>query len=604
MITASQKAGKLGAADSSVFVVIGAGPSGLTAAYELAKAGKTPIVLEKDNIVGGISRTESYKGYHFDMGGHRFFTKSREVNQAWQEVLAGEFLTRPRLSRIYYNKKFFHYPLKPLNALLGLGFVESILIVLSYIRWQLFPYREEETFEQWVTNRFGKRLFLTFFKTYTEKVWGISCQELKGEWAAQRIKDLSARTILLSMFRKPGTTVKTLIEQFEYPRLGPGMMWRAFADRVRENGGQVRLNRGVSRIYRTGNRVDSVEVDGENGAEVIAGNAFISSMPLTEFVRKLEPPAPSDVLEAAKQLKYRDFLTVCLIVDTRNLFEDNWIYIHDPSVQVGRIQNYKNWSPEMVPDSEKSGLGLEYFCNEGDELWTMSDQQLVQLAKQEIAQLGLAKAEDVVDGCVYRVAKSYPVYDADYREHLTVLREFMDGFTNMQTVGRNGLHRYNNQDHAMLTGMMAVRNLLNGENHNLWEVNADQQYHEEVREEAAPEEEALREILETVFTKLDRVAMGLSVGIISGVLLCAMTVVLVLKGGTVVGPTLSLLSNYFPGYEVTWAGSLIGLLYGLAAGFLLGWVFAALRNCVAVAYFLAVRRLIRRRLLRRFLEFI
>ena len=462
-------------------MVIGAGPSGLTAAYELTKRGRRPVVLERDHLVGGIARTESYKGYHFDMGGHRFFTKAPEVNAMWQEVLARDFLRRPRMSRIYYKKKFFNYPLKPLNAFAGLGPIESVLILASYLRWQLFPHRVEETFEQWVTNRFGKRLFQTFFKTYTEKVWGISCTELRAEWAAQRIKDLSVKTLLLSMIRKPGTKIKTLIEEFDYPRRGPGMMWELVAELVEERGGEVRLQSGVRKILRSGNQVTGVVVDNGQGDQLVPGDYFISSMPLTELVQKLDEPAPPEVLEASRHLSYRDFLTVCLILEREQLFQDNWIYIHDPEVQVGRIQNYKNWSPEMVADPRKTGLGLEYFCNEGDALWTMSDADLIELAKRELAKLGLAKYEDVSDGVVYRVPKSYPVYDATYQQHLAVLRRFVDSLENLQTIGRNGLHRYNNQDHAMLTGMKAVANLLDGESHDLWSVNADQEYHEEVR---------------------------------------------------------------------------------------------------------------------------
>ena len=441
-------------------VIIGGGPAGLTAAYELCKLGLQPIVLEKENKVGGLSRTESYKGYYFDLGGHRFFTKVKEVKRLWHETLNGEFLRRPRLSRIYYNRRFFFYPLKPLNALVGLGFWESTLIVLSYVKWHFFPHKREDTFEEWVTNRFGKRLFQTFFKTYTEKVWGIPCSELKAEWAAQRIKDLSLKTAVLSMFVKPKKTIKTLIEEFEYPRLGPGLMWRTLTEGIERYNGRVRLSSDVVKIIRDGRRIESVMVANNGAQETISGESFISSMPVTEFINKLHPEPPEEVLTAATKLKYRDFLTVCLIVNKPHLFPDNWIYIHDPTVRVGRIQNFKNWSPEMVPDQEKTSLGLEYFCSEGDELWTMSDTDLIELGIREVERIGLATSSDVEDGCVIRVPKSYPIYDSDYREGLETIRKFVDGLENFQTVGRNGLHRYNNQDHAMLTGMLAVRNLV------------------------------------------------------------------------------------------------------------------------------------------------
>jgi protoporphyrinogen oxidase len=393
----------------------------------------------------------------------------------WHEILGGDFLHRPRSSRIYYNSKFFCYPLKPLNALLGLGVWKSVLIILSYLRWQLFPYRREDTFEQWVTNRFGKRLFQTFFKTYTEKVWGISCSELNAEWAAQRIKDLSLKTALLSMFLKPKKTIKTLIEQFDYPRRGPGMMWNAVKDEIERQDGVVRLNCEVVRIHRTGNRIDGVVISGNGGEEIIAGTDFISSMPVTEFITKLDPPAPPDALRAAEKLTYRDFLTVCLIIDQPDLFPDNWLYIHDPAVQVGRIQNFKNWSPAMVPDPAKTSLGLEYFCTEGDAVWNTPDADLVELGKREVDRIGLARYADIEDGCVFRGPKAYPVYDSSYGDCLAVVREFVDGLETFQTIGRNRLHRYNNQDQAMLTGMLAVRNLVLWEKHDLWSVNTDQQ---------------------------------------------------------------------------------------------------------------------------------
>lgn len=588
-------------------VVIGGGPGGLTAAYELTKFSQRPVVLEKGDKVGGLARTESYKGFYFDMGGHRFFTKVTEVKRMWHEVLKDDFLRRPRLSRIYYNRRFFHYPLKPLNALLNLGIGQSLLVVLSYLKWQIFPYPREDTFEQWVTNRFGKRLFETFFKTYTEKVWGLPCSELRAEWAAQRIKDLSLKTALRSMFLKPKTTIKTLIDQFEYPRRGPGMMWSAVKEIIEARGGEVKMNADVVSIRRTGKRVDSVIVASNGHREIVHGTEFISSMPITELVKKLDPPPPPEVLQAACRLNYRDFLTVCLVVNKPHLFPDHWIYLHDPAVKVSRIQNFKNWSPEMVPDPTKTSLGLEYFCSEGDALWSMADGDLIELGKREIERIGLAKYSDVEDGCVFRVPKAYPVYDSDYRGYLAILKEYAADLENLQTIGRNGLHRYNNQDHAMLTGMLAVRNLTLGEKNDLWSVNTDQEYHEEIREEikVKPEEvvEVLQGALARAFPKIDRLAFGLSIGTLAGILVFLATIALVFKGGDVVGPNLQLLSQYFPGYSVTAAGSLLGLAYGFVTGFLGGWSFAFVRNAVVFLTMALFYRRAEWELLRRLFEY-
>jgi protoporphyrinogen oxidase len=579
-------------------VIIGGGPAGLTAGRELTKFGDRPTVLEKNPHVGGLACTLEYKGFHFDMGGHRFFTKVEEVNKIWQEVLGGEFLRRPRMSRIFYNNRFFHYPLKPLNALMGLGIWQAILVVLSYLRWQIRPHKREDTFEQWVTNRFGYRLFSIFFKTYTEKVWGIPCSELRAEWAAQRIKGLSLKTVLLTMFLKPQRTIKTLIEEFDYPRLGPGMMWQAVASEIEAKGGRVRLGEDVVRVCRTGNRIDSVAVARDGREETLPGTDFISSMPVSELILKLSPPAPAPVLEAARHLTYRDFLTVCLIVRKRDLFPDNWIYVHSAHVQVGRIQNFANWSPDMVPDPTKSSLGLEYFCTEGDTLWTTSDAQLLDLAARELETIGLATPADIEDGCVFRVPKAYPVYDASYSDYMVTVREFVDNLENMQTVGRNGLHRYNNQDHAMLTGLLAVRNLVLGERNDLWSVNTEAEYHEEITEKA------LSPAFEEYFPRIDRIALAGATGAAGGLALFLATALLVLKGGAVVGPTLGLLSQYFPGYSVSPAGALLGLLYGFLAGGALGWSFALLRNTVLLLYVAIVRRRIELGLLRRFLEFV
>jgi protoporphyrinogen oxidase len=588
-------------------VVIGGGPAGLTAAYELTKFSLRPIVLEAQPIVGGLASTQTYKGFYFDMGGHRFFTKAEEVRKMWDEVLREEFRLRPRLSRIYYNGKFFYYPLRLFNALRGLGLGQSLLVLLSYFRWQLFPNRTENTFADWVTNRFGRRLFRIFFETYTEKVWGISCSELKAEWAAQRIKDLSLKSALLSMFVKPRKTIKSLIGEFHYPRLGPGMMWKAVKEEVERRNGTVRLNSEVVRINRTGQRIDSVVVMNEGRETLIHGDDFISSMPVTELIKRLDPPAPAHVLAAAARLKYRDFLTVILIVNRPHIFQDNWIYVHDPEVKVGRIQNFKNWSPDMVPDPAKTSLGLEYFCTEGDPLWMTPDRDLIELGKREVDRIRLARSADIEDGCVVRVPKAYPVYDSDYREHLAIVRQFVDGLENLQTIGRNGLHRYNNQDHAMLTGMLAVRNVILGQNHDLWSVNTDQEYHEEVPghgHESHDLEEVIQGALSQAFGKIDRIALGSAVGLASGLLLFLTTWFLVLQGGSGPGPNLGLLNQYFPGYRVTASGSVLGFGYGALTGFALGWGFALLRNATVFLYLAVTQRRAERQALRRLLDYL
>ena len=473
---------------SNAIVIAGGGPAGLTAGYELIKAGAAPIVIEKAEKVGGIARTETYKDYRFDIGGHRFYTKVSEVEDIWHEVLGDEFLTRPRLSRIYYQGKFYNYPIKLANTLMNLGPWESMRIGLSYLRWRALPYREEETFEQWVTNRFGDRLYKTFFKTYTEKVWGIPCSTIRADWAAQRIKGLSLReAVTQAVLGK--SNAKSLIEEFEYPRLGPGQMWERVQDEINERGGEVKMQTEAVKFHHEADRIQRVEIRGEDGTqETLEVDHLISSMPVTQLIRGLSPQPPQHVIDAARGLSYRDFLIVVLIVEQEHLFPDNWIYIHDPDITVGRIQNFKNWSPDMVPDQSKTSLGMEYFCSEGDNLWEMDDGDLIKLAKREIEALGLAQAADVSDGTVIRQKKAYPVYDETYRTHLAVIQEYLAGFENLQAVGRNGMHRYNNQDHSMLTGLLAARNVL-GEEHNLWAVNTERSYHEEFTIEEAKQQE-------------------------------------------------------------------------------------------------------------------
>lgn len=556
------------------FVVIGAGPAGLAAAHALVRAGHAPLVLERNASVGGLARTESYRGFHFDLGGHRFFTKVPEVDALWRDVLGADLERRPRLSRIYYDGRFFEYPLRPWNALRGLGPVEAVLVTLSYLRWQIRPHEPEDTFEQWVTNRFGRRLFRTFFESYTEKVWGVSCRELKAEWAAQRIKDLSLWTAVRSMFAKPRRTITTLIEEFHYPRLGPGMMWRAFRSEIEGRGGRVATEREVVAIERDGTRVRAVVTRSAEGRERHEGTDFISSMPITDLVACVDPPAPDRVRAAAARLAHRAFVTVCLVVDAADLFPDNWIYVHDPAVRVGRIQNFKNWSPAMVPDLGKTSLGLEYFCTEGDELWAMADDDLVALATREVAAIGLARADQVEDGCVVRVPDAYPVYDSTYREQLETVRGWVDGLVNLQTIGRNGLHRYDNQDHAMLTGLLAVRNAVAGERNDVWSVNTDHEYHEERVEPEAP----VDRVGVGGGSKLDRTALGIAGGVLVGVLLMLATLALVALEGSALGPRFELLGRLLPGYRVTGVGSLVGLGYGFAAGFLAGWGLALVRD--------------------------
>jgi protoporphyrinogen oxidase len=465
-------------------VVLGGGPAGLTAAYQLGKQGVNSLVLEKSGMLGGHARTECYNGYRFDIGGHRFFTKIEQVNEIWREVLGDEFRKTSRLSRIYYNDKFFDYPLKLFNVLKGLGLLNSALMLWSYLYARIHPYPKEENLEEWVSNRFGRRLFKTFFKTYTEKVWGIPCTEIRAEWAAQRITNLTFLVAVKNAIFKPKVAeAKTLIEEFEYPRLGPGMMWEVMRDKIVDQGSTVQLNSDVVRIERSGNRIDRVIIQGANGEEeAVYGSQFISSIPIKELVLHMDPPPPDHVLEAINKFKYRDFMSITLIVNKEHLFPDNWIYIHSPKVKVGRIQNFKNWSPDMVPDPSKTCLGMEYFCNVGDEFWTKDDKALIEQARQELATIGLADPADIEDGIVIRQPHAYPVYDSEYHEARDVVRSYIDSLGNLQSIGRIGLHRYDNQDHAMLSAILAARNLM-GESNDLWTVNTEQEYHEVVVEE-------------------------------------------------------------------------------------------------------------------------
>ena len=470
-------------------VVMGAGPAGLTAAWELTENAVPVVVLESDpEKVGGIARTASYKGFRFDIGGHRFFTKAAEVTKLWHEILdPKDWLTVPRLSRIYYRNKFFAYPLKPVDALTKLGIFQTILCLFSYAKAKVRPIKPEKSLEDWVTNRFGSKLYRIFFKTYTEKVWGIPCNEISADWAAQRIKGLSLVKAIRNAFsRTPanaeGQVIKTLIEEFEYPRLGPGMMWETAVTKMVAKGTPVHMAHPVTRLGYSEGRLKEVECETPHGRRTFEGTHFISSLPIRNLVRMVDPPAPDSVAEAAEALSYRDYFTVILVVDRPEVFPDNWIYIHDPSVRLGRIQNFKNWSPEMVPDPSQTALGLEYFCTVGDDLWNIPDDELIALGKKEVAALGLVNPDEVTDGTVVRMKKAYPVYDELYERNVNVVRRFLEvEMPNLQLVGRNGMHKYNNQDHSMMTALLAARNIMGGDM-DPWKVNTDAEYHEEVKD--------------------------------------------------------------------------------------------------------------------------
>lgn len=480
------------APDSARVVCIGAGPACLTAARRLAAAGAKVTVLERDPThVGGISRTEHYKGFRFDVGGHRFFSKSSEIEAIWDEILGDQLITRPRKSRIFYNGKLFDYPLRAIDALTKLGFFESFRCVMSYLKARAFPIRNPQTFEEWVTNEFGHRLYSIFFETYTEKVWGMKCREISADWAAQRIKGLSLGGAIRSAMKPKWVTrlegrgnvkAKTLIESFRYPKLGPGQMWEAAAEQVRDLGGTVSLGMDVDRLsFDESSGEWTVGATGADGEPIeILCDHVISSAAIPELADAIEPAPPEPVLTAAHALRYRDFLTVALIVRDVDCFDDNWIYIHDSSVKVGRIQNFKSWSPHLVPDPELNCLGLEYFCFSGDGLWESADDALIRLADEELIQLGLVTAGHVVDGTVIRQPRAYPVYDENYEDRISLFREWLDrDRPGLHLIGRNGMHKYNNQDHAMMTGLLTAENIIAGKPlYNVWAVNQDAEYHE------------------------------------------------------------------------------------------------------------------------------
>ena len=459
-------------------IIIGAGPAGLTAAWEFNKHNIKTIILESDKETGGISRTVDRDGWKFDIGGHRFFTKVEEVYEIWDEMLDKEdFIMRPRMSRIYYKGKFFDYPLKASNALFNLGIIEAIRCVFSYIYIRIFPLKNIDNFETWVASRFGWRLYNIFFKTYTEKVWGVPANTIGADWASQRIKNLSLGKAIMNALlpKRNSEIITTLIDEFKYPKLGPGMMWDSASSRLINNGHEIIFNSRVEKIKKL---ETGYEVTTTNG-DVFLCDALFSSMPLAHLPSTIDPKPSTEVIRAGEDLKFRDFLTVALVVDEKFAFPDNWVYIHEPHVKVGRVQNYGSWSPYLVKDG-KTCLGLEYFVTKNDELWDSTDEELINLAISELEELKLIEKNSTNEGYVVRMPKAYPVYDLNYKENIDKIKNWLLKYhPNLYPMGRNGMHRYNNQDHSMMTAVKSVRNFVLDEKNNIWGINVDDGYHEE-----------------------------------------------------------------------------------------------------------------------------
>jgi protoporphyrinogen oxidase len=464
--------------------ILGTGPAGLGAAMELVKNGvKDIILIDKNKIVGGLSRTELFDGYRFDVGPHRFFTKNSEINALWKNTLGNDFIPVERLTRIYYKNKYFNYPIKAVDALMKMGMIESTHALLSFLSAQVFKKnREAQTFEDWITQKFGKKLYTTFFKTYTEKVWGIPCNQIGAEWAAQRIKGLDILQVIKSALQfTPSKNIKTLVEQFDYPRKGAGQMYEAMAETVMNMGAEILLSSEVKSFNRTENKINSVLIKDENGREItIKAKSYFNSIPLTHFYQLLSPQENSKIKNAVEALYYREHITVNFIIDGADIFPDQWIYVHDPNVKMARLANYNNFSKEMVNGKNKTAVSVEYFVFKTDDIWTLSDNELKELAMDELSFVNLVDKKKVEQGWVVRETESYPTYYLGYQDHYNILKERSDQFENVHPIGRGGLYKYNNQDHSTLSGILAARNYLklDGSPYNIWNINIDAEYHE------------------------------------------------------------------------------------------------------------------------------
>lgn len=469
--------------DKKHAIIIGAGPSGLTAGIELLKTKKFSVhVLERDAMLGGLARTYEYKGCRYDIGPHHFITSSDWVTKWWDELMSDDFHPHNRFTRIYYNNHFFNYPLDPVNVIRGLSLFECVRCVLSYVKSRFFPIKKVKTFQDWVSNKFGYRLFSIFFKTYTEKVWGIKCDEISSDWAAQRIKGFSlSQAIFYAFFGRwfKKNAPRTLADKFHYPSKGSGTLWERAASRLEAyDGGAITINQEVVSIEHKDNRITAVYVKDTSlidpsaqKIECIKGDYYLSSMPLQTLILALDKPAPEEVIAAARGLQYRGLITVNLIINKTAICPDHWLYIHEKKVKMGRIGNMNNFSLKMVDNPEHTALSLEYFSFVNDEFWRLSDEQLLKLGAEELEKIGLLKKTDVIDGMVIKTAEAYPLYDANYQQHLSVVLDYLAGFENLQLMGRNGMHRYNNMDIAMLSAKSAVDKILEHEKNAHLEMN-------------------------------------------------------------------------------------------------------------------------------------
>ncbi|MDD5254551.1 MAG: NAD(P)/FAD-dependent oxidoreductase [Candidatus Omnitrophica bacterium] len=461
-------------------VIIGAGPAGLAAAHKLSGYGIEAQIVEKGPVVGGLSRTVRHGDFYFDIGPHRFFTRHKPVLQWWQETLGADFIRVSRRTRIYYGNKYFNYPLSIREVLCKLGVRHWLPVFLSYLKARMAVSPSEKSFEQWVQNRFGNRLYQLFFKNYTEKIWGIPCAQIAADWAAQRIKGVSLAAALRNAIVKDNAgNVRSFIKEFHYPRMGAGMMYEAAAARLLKKGVKISFDSEVIEVIHDNTRIIKVVCrhSGSGRVSEVEGSDFCSTMPLDQLIRCLKPAPHKKIIDICNNLTYRGLLLVHLVLEKKEVFADNWIYVHSPEVRLGRIQNYKNWSPDMVPDSGKTTLSLEYFCTEGDELWSLQDHEAVALGGLELQKLGIARPQEIKSAFVMRVPHAYPVYELNYRVHLDAIKEYVGRFPNLRCIGRSGMFRYNNMDHSVLTGFLAAKNIA-GASEDIWNVNTDKAYHE------------------------------------------------------------------------------------------------------------------------------